>query len=56
MEVARSKKAILVSQLKYVMDLLKETGMLGRKPANTPMNQNSKLRTKEDNVEVDKER
>lgn len=29
MEVARSKKGIVVSQRKYILDLLKETGMIG---------------------------
>ena len=37
MEVAHSKKGIVVSQRKYILDLLKETGMLGCKPADTPM-------------------
>ncbi|RVW54646.1 Retrovirus-related Pol polyprotein from transposon TNT 1-94 [Vitis vinifera] len=37
MEIARSKKGIAVSQRKYVLDLLNETGMLGCKPAETPM-------------------
>lgn len=46
----RSNKGILVSQRMYVMDLLKETRMLGCTPADTPMDQNSKLRTKEDGV------
>lgn len=39
MEVARSHKDIVVSQCKYTLDLLKETGMLGCKPATTPMGQ-----------------
>lgn len=29
MEVAQSKKGIVVSQWKYILDLLKETGMSG---------------------------
>ena len=37
MEVARSVKGIYISQRKYIMDLLKETGMLGCKPSNTPI-------------------
>ena len=28
-EITRSKKGIVISQWKYVLDLLKETGMLG---------------------------
>ncbi|KAF5458648.1 hypothetical protein F2P56_022662 [Juglans regia] len=37
MEVTRSKKGISVSQHKYVLDLLTETGMLGCKPSDTPI-------------------
>ncbi|RVW61349.1 Retrovirus-related Pol polyprotein from transposon RE1 [Vitis vinifera] len=40
MEIARSKKGIAVSQRKYVLDLLNETGMLGCKPAETPYGYN----------------
>ena len=36
-EVARNKEGLVLSQRKYVLDLLKETGMLGAKPANIPM-------------------
>jgi len=43
MEVARSKKGIVVSQQKYILDLLKETGMSGCHPADTPMDPNVKL-------------
>ncbi|KAK0585152.1 hypothetical protein LWI29_024002 [Acer saccharum] len=42
-EVARSKHGIFLSQRKYVLDLLTETGMLASKPADTPMDQNHKL-------------
>ncbi|GAA0146168.1 transmembrane signal receptor [Lithospermum erythrorhizon] len=37
MEIARSKQGISVSQRKYTLDLLKETGMLGCKPSTTPV-------------------
>lgn len=43
MEVARSKKGIVVSQQKYILDLLKETGMMGCRPAETPIDPNRKL-------------
>ncbi|RVW90647.1 Retrovirus-related Pol polyprotein from transposon RE1 [Vitis vinifera] len=43
MEVARSRKGIVVSQRKYILNLLKETGMLGCKPIDTPMDSQKKL-------------
>ncbi|KAI3697749.1 hypothetical protein L6452_30846 [Arctium lappa] len=43
MEVAKSREGIYVSQRKYVLDLLKETGMMGCNPADTPMEFNKKL-------------
>jgi hypothetical protein len=43
MEVARSKKGIVISQRKYALDLLKETGMNGCRPADTPIYPNQKL-------------
>ena len=42
-EVARSAHGISMSQRKYVLDLLTETGMLACKPASTPMDINHKL-------------
>lgn len=42
MEVARSKKGIVVSQWKYILDLFKEIGMNGCKPADTPIDRNKK--------------
>ncbi|GAA0147741.1 transmembrane signal receptor [Lithospermum erythrorhizon] len=56
MEVARSKMGIVISQRKYILDLLTETGMLGCKPAYTPMDSNLKLRKSEESVPVDKGR
>ncbi|CAH9070189.1 unnamed protein product [Cuscuta europaea] len=43
MEIARSKKGIVVSQRKYVLDLLQETGMSACKPADTPIDPSQKL-------------
>ena len=56
MEVARSEKGISVSQRKYTLDLLKETGMLGCKPVDTPMDANVKLLARTTEVATDKER
>ena len=41
-EVARSKEGISLSQ-RYVLDILEETGLLGSKPVETPMDPNVKL-------------
>ena len=54
MEVARSRKGILVSQQKYVLDLLKETRMLGCKPAETSMDSSTKIGANKDSVPEDK--
>ncbi|KAA3462041.1 transcription factor TGA4-like isoform X1 [Gossypium australe] len=43
MEFSRSKEGIFVSQCKYILDLLKETGLLGCKAAGTPFEPNLKL-------------
>ncbi|KAL0556912.1 hypothetical protein IC582_005429 [Cucumis melo] len=55
MDVARSKEGISVSQRKYTLDLLTETGMLGCRPADTPIEFNCKLGNSDDQVPVDKE-
>ena len=39
-EIARSPKGIVLSQRKYVLDLLAETGMLGCWPCSTPIDRN----------------
>lgn len=45
MEFARNRLGITISQRKYVLDLLKETSMLGCKPVDTLMDPNMKLGT-----------
>ena len=42
-EVARSKIGIAISQRRYALDILEETGMLDRKLIDTPMDPNVKL-------------
>ena len=56
MEIARSKIGVVVFQRKYVLDLLKETGMLGCKPANIPMDYTTKIGTIKGSDLVDKRR
>ena len=56
MEVARSSKGIVISQRKYVLDLLAETGLSGCKPAATPMDPNHKFSKDEDTVPANKSR
>ena len=42
-EVASSKKGILLSQRKYILDLLSKVRMLGCRRINSPMDMNTKL-------------
>ncbi len=42
-EIARFPKGIVLSQRKYVSDLLHETSMLGCRPASSPIEQNHKM-------------
>jgi Reverse transcriptase (RNA-dependent DNA polymerase) len=42
-EIARSNKGLFLSQRKYVLDLLKETGKLAVKPAHIPMDISQKI-------------
>uniref|UniRef100_A0A6N2KJR5 Reverse transcriptase Ty1/copia-type domain-containing protein n=1 Tax=Salix viminalis TaxID=40686 RepID=A0A6N2KJR5_SALVM len=55
-EVSRSKTGICLSQRKYVLDLLTETGMLACKPVDTPMEMNHKLGESENQTSADKGR
>ena len=48
MEVARNKNGISISQRKYVLNLLKETEMMGCIPVDTLMDANVKLNNKDD--------
>lgn len=56
MEVARNKTGLSICQRKYTIDLLKETGMLGARPVESPMDPNAKLEIKPDDTPVDKGR
>jgi Reverse transcriptase (RNA-dependent DNA polymerase) len=52
-EIAYSNKGLFLSQRKYTLNLLKETEKLGAKPANTPMETNTKLRLEEGELLAD---
>ena len=54
MVVAKSKEGISISQRKYTIDLLTETGILGSGLADTPIEINCKLGNSSDQVAVDK--
>ncbi|XP_025621508.1 uncharacterized mitochondrial protein AtMg00810-like [Arachis hypogaea] len=53
---ARSKEGIFMNQRKYILDLLKETGLLGCKAAETPIESNLKLKLAEPENIMDKGR
>ncbi|TYK27697.1 putative mitochondrial protein [Cucumis melo var. makuwa] len=50
MEITRSREGILVSQRKYTFDLLTEIGLLGCRPADTPIEFNAKLENSGDRL------
>ena len=56
MEFARSKEGIFVNQRKYILDLFKETGLLGCKTIETPMEVNLKLSPAKAEDVIDREK
>ena len=42
-EIAQSSSSVVISQRKYVLDILEEIGMLDCKPIDTPIDHNVKL-------------
>ena len=55
-EVSRSRRGIVLSQRKYVLDLLTKTCLIEAKPCDTPMVPNVKLNVEDGEVFVDPER
>jgi hypothetical protein len=55
-EVSRCKSGIFLSQRKYVLDLLKETGMTACKPVSTPLAEGMKLGIDRTQGSIDKGR
>ncbi|XP_059654466.1 uncharacterized mitochondrial protein AtMg00810-like [Cornus florida] len=55
MEFAISKEGVFTNQRKYVLDLLSETGLLGCKPTETPIEPNLKLQPSKDEEVMNRE-
>ena len=53
-EVSQSSEGIFLSQRKYVLNLLQETGMSGCQPVNTPIEESPKLCVEPNQVSTDK--
>ncbi|RDX99177.1 putative mitochondrial protein, partial [Mucuna pruriens] len=49
-EVAYSKQGIFISQRKYVLDILKQTGKLGCKTSGVPIEQNHRIGSEESSI------
>ncbi|XP_024026660.1 uncharacterized protein LOC112093094 [Morus notabilis] len=56
MEFSRSKEGIFENQRKYILNLLRETGLLGCKAAETPIDANLKLDPAKSEVVIDREK
>ena len=56
MEVAQSKKGLVISQRKYTFDSLKDTRMIAYKLVGTPLEKGWKFEENGDDAPVDKER
>ena len=52
--MARSSQGISISQRNYGLDLLKETGMIGCRPIETPMDPNTKLEAQTEGTTIDR--
>nr|KYP52091.1 hypothetical protein KK1_026001 [Cajanus cajan] len=55
-EVAQSKNGIVISQRKYALDILEETGLMNSKPVDTHMDPNAKLLPSQGEPFLDPER
>ena len=53
-EVAHSDEGIFISQQKYILDLLKETGMVECRPCETPIDLKHRLDNDEEGTTTDK--
>ena len=54
-KVARSQRGIFISQRKHVIGLVKEIGMMGGKPSDTPIEPNHRLGTCVESQSVNKD-
>ena len=54
--MAQSKDGVVISQRKYALDILEETGMQNCRPVDSPMDPNQKLMTNQSEIYPDSER